>query len=812
MIKIEEETQIETFEQSQIQDKPIKHAVILAAGKSQRFREKGMKMPKVLLKVGGLRLMERSILTLKEAGIEHFYIVLGAYREQIREVVGNIPRLKDLDVNFVECENYELGNGVSFAAGAAQVNEAFLLTMCDHIFAPETINQFIHKALEEPNLPALACDPNLEEVFDMDDATKVVSKDGFINRIGKELEEYDLVDTGLFYFPGGYGQDIAKKASEGAHSVSNIIQQFIDGEGVRSPALENAMWQDVDYPGMKKEAERRLMKYIETPNDGWIAKNLNRKISTPISLFLAQYGVKPNWVTTFVLLLSLLGAFFAGSGNYGLIVLGAFIFQIASILDGCDGEIARFTYQKSKFGAWYNRLTGNLRFGLFFGALGFSAYQNNNSDIYYYGLLIFVALAVFTILSSSVKSWNKPPEKVEASLGSKDGFFTFWRKINKQDVFAFMGLLFCIVFQYQIVFWLALIGTFLMAISSTTNGGGKNKGAPLNWKKISPILFYIIGFGIIGFLFYFADLSSVKQTIYEVGSAAFLVFATAILWMTFDTLSAYNLIGKKVSFPDMLYNQVTGNGYNILIPLAGLGGEPYKIKHLTQWVDVHTATQVMIRDRMVHATSGALFTVVLVFLTILFVPFKEVYKTPFLIASGSLFIVACLIIWATLSKAPTKLSGFLLKKLNFIKEIKEDPLPTSRYILSLFYKMMSRLLYMVEIYVIFRVLGFTPEIHELLLVTTMLMLSASIFFVMPQGIGVNEIGIAGALTMLGYAAPVALTFALLRRARNLFWGVLGVSIHLGSTLIVKLGLDKKLIGLNSGNSEKDPQININRAI
>jgi len=48
----------------------IKHAVILAAGKSSRFREKGIQKPKVLLPIGGLRLMERSILTLRAAGVE----------------------------------------------------------------------------------------------------------------------------------------------------------------------------------------------------------------------------------------------------------------------------------------------------------------------------------------------------------------------------------------------------------------------------------------------------------------------------------------------------------------------------------------------------------------------------------------------------------------------------------------------------------------------------------------------------------------------------------------------------------------------
>ena len=39
-------------------------------------------------------------------------------------------------------------------------------------------------------------------------------------------------------------------------------------------------------------------------------------------------------------------------GNYGAGVLAAFLSLAASILDGCDGEIARLKYQESALGCW----------------------------------------------------------------------------------------------------------------------------------------------------------------------------------------------------------------------------------------------------------------------------------------------------------------------------------------------------------------------------------------------------------------------------------------------------------------------------
>ena len=289
------------------------------------------------MRVGGLRLIERAVLTLREAGIEHFRIVVGAYREEVVAEMKKSPRLQGIHIEYVVSEDYELGNGVSFGDGAAGFDGPFLLTMSDHIFSPETVKDFIQKAGQQAHLPALACDGDLKGVFDMDDATKVSSREGLIHHIGKEIQEYDLVDTGLFYFPAGYGKAVYEKSKNGAHSVSNIIQHFIDGDGVRALALDNALWQDVDDPSMKREAERRLTKMLIRPDDGWVSRHINRFFSTRISFMLAKYGVHPNVATTAVFLLTMVGAWFAASGVHQSIVVGALIFQLASILDGCDG-------------------------------------------------------------------------------------------------------------------------------------------------------------------------------------------------------------------------------------------------------------------------------------------------------------------------------------------------------------------------------------------------------------------------------------------------------------------------------------------
>ena len=457
----------------------VEHAVILAAGNGQRFQEKGVKLPKVLLKVGGLRLLERAVLALNQVGVKHFYIVVGQYREQIIEIMSKIDRIKALDVNFVYCKDHNEGNGVSFGAGANQTNAPFFLTMSDHIFSIPTLQNFVKDVKENPNIPSLACDANLAEVFDMDDATKVVSKNEKIYDIGKEIPNYDLVDMGLFYFPKGYGQKVARKVENGAKSVSDIINQFIAETGVRTAVVPEALWQDVDNPSMRKEAEKRLVKTLVKKTDGWVSKNINRVFSTRTSMFLSKFNTSPNTVTTFVFFFTLYGAYLVASGEYMKIAIGALIFQIASILDGCDGELARLMYKGSKFGAWFDTITDNIRYIAFFAALGIAGYVNTGSDIYYYAAMIVTVMGLYTSATMARFVWNQGgpltnlevTKKVDEANSQSNSLFSKFvnkfRGIEKQDVSAFMLFILCLVGLYQVMFWIAFIGVIVAAITVT---------------------------------------------------------------------------------------------------------------------------------------------------------------------------------------------------------------------------------------------------------------------------------------------------------------------------------------------------------
>jgi phosphatidylglycerophosphate synthase len=98
-------------------------------------------------------------------------------------------------------------------------------------------------------------------------------------------------------------------------------------------------------------AEQTLRRSTFKQTDAKLAR-FNRRMSLPISVALLRTPVTANMMSLFVLMLGLLSAWLFSRGEYLAGVAGGILSLAASILDGCDGEIARLKYQESSLGCW----------------------------------------------------------------------------------------------------------------------------------------------------------------------------------------------------------------------------------------------------------------------------------------------------------------------------------------------------------------------------------------------------------------------------------------------------------------------------
>src|SRR5207248_7553288 len=110
---------------------------------------------------------------------------------------------------------------------------------------------------------------------------------------------------------------------------------------------------------------------MSKPQDGFVSRFLNRPISRFITRFLLKLPIHPDAWTLSIFILPVLGCFFLVRGDYGSIVIGAALFQVYSILDGCDGEIARAKNLESRRGEFLDHFCDLLGSLLFVVALGF---------------------------------------------------------------------------------------------------------------------------------------------------------------------------------------------------------------------------------------------------------------------------------------------------------------------------------------------------------------------------------------------------------------------------------------------------------
>jgi phosphatidylglycerophosphate synthase len=121
-------------------------------------------------------------------------------------------------------------------------------------------------------------------------------------------------------------------------------------------------------------AERRLTRALGKSTDGFMERNVERPLSRMLSRRLARTPVTPNQITLVSAAVGLAAAPFFLSAAPLWQTVGALLFLAHSILDGCDGELARLRFQESRWGGILDFWGDNVVHAAIFGcmALGWS--------------------------------------------------------------------------------------------------------------------------------------------------------------------------------------------------------------------------------------------------------------------------------------------------------------------------------------------------------------------------------------------------------------------------------------------------------
>jgi 1L-myo-inositol 1-phosphate cytidylyltransferase / CDP-L-myo-inositol myo-inositolphosphotransferase len=106
----------------------------------------------------------------------------------------------------------------------------------------------------------------------------------------------------------------------------------------------------VETPADIRAAERRLLRSLVKDTDGFMARHVERPISLQISRRLAGTAITPNQMSLISIAVGICGGPFFLIQRPLMQTIGALLFLAHSILDGCDGELARLKFQQSRWG------------------------------------------------------------------------------------------------------------------------------------------------------------------------------------------------------------------------------------------------------------------------------------------------------------------------------------------------------------------------------------------------------------------------------------------------------------------------------
>jgi choline kinase len=223
-----------------------KLALILAAGNGSRLAARSGELPKPLVQVHGKPLLEHVMRGAHEAGIERFVIVVGYRGHMIQQSYESRP-LKGVQVTWVENPDYHKNNGISALRAEPVIREPFLLMMADHIFEPATARRLLLHPLHKGEV-ILAVDYNIDRIFDIDDATKVRVNGDQIIEIGKDLDRYDALDTGMFHCDPVLFRWLERAMKNGNCSLSDGMRLMAQNGAFKAFDIGEGQWQDVDTP------------------------------------------------------------------------------------------------------------------------------------------------------------------------------------------------------------------------------------------------------------------------------------------------------------------------------------------------------------------------------------------------------------------------------------------------------------------------------------------------------------------------------------------------------------------------------------
>ncbi len=421
-----------------------------------------------LTQVVGIGLFQRTVLTLQRAGIRQLIVLVGAEEDQLKHALGKGPRLT-IPVRWMPIREFPLDDPRTWESLATEAGGFCLLSGVGGAFSRPLIEQ-LRRDVQDGEAILVAHREFARAQPRRDSLPGVKVQGDRLLAFGVSRRELSpLVAADLVVLPTSM-MSAATQAGVAQRTVP--VRSWLEraaGEGrvrVVEAAAKPAHWyQPVSEPADVRAAERKLFSSLKGEFEGFVDRYFNRKLSRWFTRGFLAVGASPNAVTLVATGIGLIAAAVFGVGSYAAGVIAALLFQLAAVIDCCDGEVARLTFTESPFGAWLDIAMDNVVHMAIFAGIAGGVYIRMIGQE---GAWVPLTLGAAAILGNALSfTLVNKAQKIKTASEWKTPVQAAWSDFMLKNVasrdFSVVVLMFAFVGKLDWFLWMAAGGSIVFA-------------------------------------------------------------------------------------------------------------------------------------------------------------------------------------------------------------------------------------------------------------------------------------------------------------------------------------------------------------
>lgn len=313
--------------------------------------------------VGGLPLFVRTVLTLQRAGVQEMIVLAGAEEANLKQLVRDDPRVTAA-VRWRPVREFPPDDHRTWEAMAHEVSGPCLVIGAQMVVSRQLIEALGRESASEQGALTVVCDGRATEIA--------------------------VLPSGLMSVSGAIrGEGPPVRALLGRAQAHGRVT------AVETTSQSSYWCLHVDAAASAAAAERMLFQSLRGQYEGFVDTYFNRAVSAQLTRVFLALRFSPNAVTLVATTIGVASAVAFAKGSYAAGIVGALLFQLAAIVDCCDGEVARLTFTESPLGEQLDIMTDNVVHMAIFAGIGWGAYVTQGAASRSWLPLALAGAAVF---------------------------------------------------------------------------------------------------------------------------------------------------------------------------------------------------------------------------------------------------------------------------------------------------------------------------------------------------------------------------------------------------------------------------------